>query len=138
MEDLGFYMGVYEEAEPMAWGMGAGCTLLQNKCLINGVELVSSVDPNTRDMFCTTPNVSSPQCTSSRLSMGYCDVVNASVPYPFYAQYFISRYIGGTDASMDFCPFIQHNTGDDLSCDNSSGVEWKPKMGGSVFSPGAR
>ncbi|XP_050340667.1 leishmanolysin-like [Bactrocera neohumeralis] len=64
MEDMGFYKGNYTNAEEMTWGKNAGCTLLEEKCIVNE----TSMEPS---MFCTTNSIPGAYlCPSDRTGLG--------------------------------------------------------------------
>ncbi|KAK7199444.1 major surface protease gp63 [Novymonas esmeraldas] len=100
MEDMGFYKGNYSMAEPMMYGRNAGCRIWKKKCVVNGVSQFP-------EMFCGSANRTNLVCASDRLSVGRCFLVNHPSPLPPQFQYFASPTLGGTDAKMDYCPFVQ-------------------------------
>ncbi|CCW71652.1 unnamed protein product [Phytomonas sp. Hart1] len=101
MEDTGYYKGNYRNAESMAWGKNAGCVLFDKKCLIDGVSQVP-------EMFCDskTDLISELKCTSDRMGMGDCSMEYYD-SLPPYFQYFLDTTMGGTENSMDYCPYIK-------------------------------
>ncbi|KAK7199472.1 major surface protease gp63 [Novymonas esmeraldas] len=101
MEDTGFYKGNYAMAEPMMYGRNAGCELLTDECVVNGVSQFPA-------MFCGSANRDKLVCTSDRLSVGDCNIVDYDAPLPPPFQYFSSTTLGGAEAKMDYCPFVQH------------------------------
>ncbi|KAK7202118.1 major surface protease gp63 [Novymonas esmeraldas] len=100
MEDTGFYKGNYSMAEPMMYGRNAGCGLLTEKCVVNGVSRFP-------EMFCGSDNYADLVCTSDRLSVGDCNIVDHDLPLPPQFQYFSDATLGGADVKMDYCPFVQ-------------------------------
>ncbi|KAK7194442.1 major surface protease gp63 [Novymonas esmeraldas] len=100
MEDTGFYKGNYSMAEPMMYGRNAGCGLLTEKCVVSGVSQFPT-------MFCGSVNRTKLVCASDRLSVGVCNLVNHDLPLPPRFQYFSDTTLGGADAKMDYCPFVQ-------------------------------
>ncbi|KAK7199349.1 major surface protease gp63 [Novymonas esmeraldas] len=99
MEDTGFYKGNYSMAEPMMYGRNAGCGLLREKCVVNGVSQFP-------EMFCGYANATNLVCASDRLGVGDCNIVNYDLPLPPQFQYFSDATIGGADAIMDYCPYV--------------------------------
>ncbi|KAK7199525.1 major surface protease gp63 [Novymonas esmeraldas] len=100
MEDMGFYKGNYAMAEPMMYGRNAGCELLTDKCVVNGVSQFP-------EMFCGSAKRKRLVCTSDRLSVGFCRLVNHDSPLPPQFQYFSDATLGGADVKMDYCPYLQ-------------------------------
>ncbi|XP_050340149.1 leishmanolysin homolog [Bactrocera neohumeralis] len=115
MEDLGFYKPVYEKAEYMEWGFGAGCGLLTNKCVIDGVSQFSS-------MFCANlDGTSGPLvCNPDRTALGYCPVSPSADP-PSYFQYFSNPNLGGSQ-SADYCPIVNAYTNTDCASGDSASM----------------
>ncbi|KAK7199199.1 major surface protease gp63 [Novymonas esmeraldas] len=99
MEDMGFYKGNYAMAEPMMYGRNAGCGLLTEKCVVNGVSQFPG-------MFCGSANRTDLVCASDRLGVGRCNVVNYDSPLPPQFQYFSNATLGGVDEEMDYCPYV--------------------------------
>ncbi|KAK7202346.1 major surface protease gp63 [Novymonas esmeraldas] len=100
MEDMGFYKGNYAMAEPMMYGRNAGCGLLTEKCVVNGVSQFP-------EMFCGSANRTNLVCGSDRLSVGFCSVVNYDSPLPPQFQYFADATLGGEYEEMDYCPYVE-------------------------------
>ncbi|KAK7199338.1 major surface protease gp63 [Novymonas esmeraldas] len=100
MEDTGFYKGNYAMAEPMMYGRNAGCGLLTDKCVVNGVSRFP-------EMFCGSVDATKLVCASDRLTVGICKISNHPSPLPPRFQYFASPTLGGTDVKMDYCPYVQ-------------------------------
>ncbi|KAK7201128.1 major surface protease gp63 [Novymonas esmeraldas] len=100
MEDTGFYKGNYAMAEPMMYGRNAGCGLLKDKCVVNGVSQFP-------EMFCGSANRKKLVCTSDRLSVGFCRLVNHDSPLPPQFQYFSDSTLGGEYEEMDYCPYVE-------------------------------
>ncbi|KAK7199424.1 major surface protease gp63 [Novymonas esmeraldas] len=103
MEDTGFYKGNYSMAEPMMYGRNAGCELVQEKCVVNGTSQFP-------EMFCGSANATNLVCSSDRLSVGYCNLVNHNLPLPPQFQYFSDATLGGEDKEMDYCPYVEPYT----------------------------
>ncbi|KAK7200720.1 major surface protease gp63 [Novymonas esmeraldas] len=99
MEDLGYYKGNYAMAEPMVYGQNAGCGLLTDKCVANSVSQFPA-------MFCESQKKTL-LCTSDRMGVGYCAVSKYGSSLPAQFQYFSDSGVGGGDALMDYCPFVQ-------------------------------
>ncbi|KAK7199361.1 major surface protease gp63 [Novymonas esmeraldas] len=99
MEDTGFYKGNYSMAEPMMYGRNAGCELVREKCVVNGVSQFP-------DMFCGSAKRNKLVCASDRLGVGECDLVNHPSPLPAKFRYFADATLGGADAKMDYCPYV--------------------------------
>ncbi|KAK7199249.1 major surface protease gp63 [Novymonas esmeraldas] len=100
MEDTGFYKGNYSMAESMMYGRNAGCGLVTAKCLVNGISRFP-------EMFCGSANRDKLVCSSDRLGVGDCNIVHHDSPLPPQFQYFSDATLGGADAKMDYCPFVQ-------------------------------
>ncbi|KAK7199506.1 major surface protease gp63 [Novymonas esmeraldas] len=100
MEDTGFYKGNYSMAEPMMYGRNAGCELVREKCVVKGVSQFP-------EMFCGSANATNLVCTSDRLSVGFCRLVNHPSPLPAKFRYFANATLGGADANMDYCPYVK-------------------------------
>ena len=101
MEDLGFYKGVYEKAEPMGYGYGAGIDFFDKPCLTDGTS-------NSPSVFCDTTSSSVHACTTDRLNIGRCYLTYYSSALPSYGQYFTGQpTYGGALPYMDYCPVIQ-------------------------------
>ncbi|KAK7199372.1 major surface protease gp63 [Novymonas esmeraldas] len=100
MEDLGFYKGNYSMAEPMMYGRNAGCGLVTDECVVNGVSRFP-------EMFCGSADATNLVCTSDRLSVGFCYLVNHASPLPPQFQYFSNATLGGADVTMDYCPYVE-------------------------------
>ncbi|KAK7199566.1 Leishmanolysin [Novymonas esmeraldas] len=111
MEDLGYYKGNYSMAEPMMYGRNAGCGLVTDKCVVNGVSQIP-------EMFCASASTDM-VCTSDRLGIGYCTVSTSTSALPPYFQYFSNPTLGGNDAQMDYCPYVQAYS--DTNCTDASG-----------------
>ncbi|KAK7199363.1 major surface protease gp63 [Novymonas esmeraldas] len=100
MEDTGFYKGNYAMAEPMMYGRNAGCELVTEQCVVNGVSQIP-------EMFCGAANANNLVCASDRLSVGFCYLFNHDSPLPPQFQYFSDATLGGADVRMDYCPYIE-------------------------------
>ncbi|KAK7199523.1 major surface protease gp63 [Novymonas esmeraldas] len=100
MEDMGFYKGNYAMAEPMMYGRNAGCRLMTEKCVVNGVSRFP-------EMFCGSANRTDLVCASDRLGVGDCDIGNHLSPLPAKFRYFANATLGGADANMDYCPYVE-------------------------------
>ncbi|RNF22133.1 putative surface protease GP63, putative,metallopeptidase [Trypanosoma conorhini] len=97
--DMGYYRANFSMAEPMGWGYKAGCSLLQEKCLKNGV----TAHP---EMFCSGPSHTL-ACTSDRRALGTCLLVVYKNALAHEYRYFTQSNIGGHhDLLMDLCPVI--------------------------------
>ncbi|KAK7199221.1 major surface protease gp63 [Novymonas esmeraldas] len=112
MEDMGFYKGNYSMAEPMMYGRNAGCQLLTENCVANGVSQFP-------EMFCGSANATNLVCASDRLGVGHCRLVNRDLPLPPQFQYFSDATLGGEDEEMDFCPYPEPYTDTKCSFDGS-------------------
>ncbi|KEG07012.1 surface protease GP63 [Trypanosoma grayi] len=98
-EDMGVYRAQWGMEEPMSWGHKAGCSLLDDKCLTDGVT-------SHPDMFCRK-QTDALSCTSDRRALGHCPIVEYADPLPFEFQYFTEPNVGGKeDLLMNFCPVI--------------------------------
>ncbi|KAK7199154.1 major surface protease gp63 [Novymonas esmeraldas] len=100
MEDMGFYKGNYSMAEPMMYGRNAGCRLMTEKCVVNGVSQFP-------EMFCGSANRTNLVCASDRMSVAFCSIINHPSPLPPQFQYFADVTLGGADADMDYCPYVE-------------------------------
>ncbi|CCW72211.1 unnamed protein product [Phytomonas sp. Hart1] len=126
MEDTGYYKGNYSNAEDMSWGKNAGCVLFDEKCVIDGVSQMP-------EMFCDSKTASNSEfkCSSDRMGIGDCMIIHHSSLAPCL-QYFPDPTMGGTEASMDYCPIIKAYQ--DTMCFNGN----ERTLAGSVFSNSAR
>ncbi|ESL11528.1 leishmanolysin [Trypanosoma rangeli SC58] len=98
-EDMGYYKANFSMAEPMGWGYKAGCSLLQEKCLKNGI----TAHP---EMFCSGSS-RTPTCTSDRRALGTCVIMVHKNALPHEYRYFSQSNVGGNpEMLMDLCPFI--------------------------------
>mmetsp|Transcript_5880 Transcript_5880/g.10459 ORF Transcript_5880/g.10459 Transcript_5880/m.10459 type:complete len:104 (-) Transcript_5880:314-625(-) len=77
-------------------GAGEGCDFLDNKCIVNGVAQFSE--------FCVA---SEQHFSTNRLHEGACNVSTYATALPAGYQYFINNKVGSTDASTDYCPYIE-------------------------------
>jgi leishmanolysin len=101
MEDLGFYKGIYEEAEPLPYGYGAGIDMFNKQCVAAGTS-------NAPSVFCDSTSSTVHACTTDRLKIGRCYLTYYSSNLPSYAQYFTNKpTFGGALPYMDYCPVIQ-------------------------------
>ncbi|ESL05418.1 surface protease GP63 [Trypanosoma rangeli SC58] len=122
--DLGYYKVNFEKAEPMGWGSGAGCKLLTEKCVNNGVT-------SYPEMFCTSLSGGALQCTSDRQSLGSCSLQNIEgIPAEF--AYFSTSMGSKREAMMNYCPFIA--PANDTGCVDGN----EAAMPGSVVGPTSR
>mmetsp|Transcript_5939 Transcript_5939/g.9113 ORF Transcript_5939/g.9113 Transcript_5939/m.9113 type:complete len:695 (+) Transcript_5939:173-2257(+) len=97
-EDSGWYLPDYRYAQPLEWGAGAGCSFVEDKCIVNG----HSKDPK---FFCDAP--AAMQCTFDRVAKGYCSITQQP-NIPPEDQYFKSSpTVGGLDLA-DFCPIMAY------------------------------
>ncbi|KAK7199348.1 major surface protease gp63 [Novymonas esmeraldas] len=119
MEDMGFYKGNYSMAEPMMYGRNAGCGLVREKCVVNGVSQFP-------EMFCGSAKRNKLVCASDRLGVGDCNLVNHPSPLPRKFRYFADATLGGADAKMDYCPDVAAFT--NAKCFFDGGV-----LSGSVY-----
>lgn len=101
MEDLGFYKGIYTEAEPLPYGYGAGINMFNKECVTAGSS-------NAPSVFCDSTSSSVHACSADRLGVGRCYLTYYSSSLPSYEQYFTSMpTYGGALPYMDYCPVIQ-------------------------------
>ncbi|KAK7199473.1 major surface protease gp63 [Novymonas esmeraldas] len=107
MEDTGFYKGNYAMAEPMMYGRNAGCGVVTDKCVVNGVSQFP-------EMFCGSADTTKLVCASDRLGVGDCNIINYDSPLPPQFQYFSDATLGGADVKMDYCPYVEPY--DDTKC----------------------
>ncbi|KAK7198762.1 major surface protease gp63 [Novymonas esmeraldas] len=100
MEDMDFYKGNYSMAEPMMYGRNAGCGLVTDKCVVDGVSQFP-------EMFCGSAKPKKLVCASDRLGVGNCRIGNHDSPLPPRFQYFSDATVGGDDEEMDYCPYVE-------------------------------
>ncbi|RNF26744.1 surface protease GP63 [Trypanosoma conorhini] len=122
--DLGYYKVDFQKAEPMAWGSGAGCRLLTEKCVNEGAT-------NYPEMFCTGSGGGALRCTSDRQSLGSC-LLREDERIPPEFVYFAAKKGSPREALMSYCPFIA--PGNDTGCVGGS----EAAMPGSVVGPASR
>ncbi|GET86490.1 GP63, leishmanolysin [Leishmania tarentolae] len=97
-EALRFYRPIFNKAEVMPWGNDAGCAFLSEKCMENNIT-------KWPKMFCNDLEETI-RCTTSRLSIGACDITVNTIPLPEHWRYFTNASVGGSSSSLDYCPYI--------------------------------
>jgi len=119
LEDSGWYLPDYSRAQPLAWGLGAGCDFATKSCL----ELTDRAKENGvgQEVFCDTLMADSERtyCTADRSAVGSCNLVQYNEPLPLVYQNFRSvegvsdrdiSKVGSSVTLADFCPYVQEFT----------------------------
>ncbi|KEG05949.1 putative surface protease GP63, putative,metallopeptidase [Trypanosoma grayi] len=98
-EDMGFFRANWGMEEPMSWGSNAGCGLLKDKCMTNGVTKYPG-------MFCSESGVA--KCSSDRLGFGKCSFDKQKQDIPPHFQYFTNPKVGNSKSMLtDYCPVVE-------------------------------
>eukprot|EP01116_Phalansterium_solitarium_P003362 TRINITY_DN1417_c0_g1_i10.p1 TRINITY_DN1417_c0_g1~~TRINITY_DN1417_c0_g1_i10.p1 ORF type:complete len:329 (+),score=70.70 TRINITY_DN1417_c0_g1_i10:27-989(+) len=117
-EDSGFYTVNYSNAEPLAWGRGAGCTFAEGRC--------ESSWPGA-PYFCTDSNLQA--CNAGRSAIGQCNLASygAALP-PFFQHFPNSPEKGGRIPAPDYCPYVQGYK--NAYCQDEGNAAQVPILGG--------
>lgn len=94
LEDSGWYKTNYYTGGLFRYGKNAGCSFINDKCIIN--EKV-----NFNNEFCNNKNA--PFCTAGRLNKGFCYINNYPSNIDPSYRYFKALNKGGLSFT-DFCP----------------------------------
>ncbi|XP_062519504.1 leishmanolysin-like peptidase [Corticium candelabrum] len=122
LEDTGWYEPDYSLAQNLDWGKGLGCKFVQDSCggwMDDKRAAGKAVSP-----FCQILKVKNPlslRCTTHRLAVALCNLVEYSDQLERDYQYFSSipgesidaasaSMYGGFVALADYCPFDQEFT----------------------------
>merc|ERR1711942_89550 len=106
MEDTGWYVANYSNAEELTWGFGRGCSFAQHSCYQYGLEKEPYCDSyGDRDHPYKTTRCTEPD----RAAVGQCNLEHYGDDLPPEFQYFgrKNEKLGGSVALADFCPFVQ-------------------------------
>lgn len=96
LEDSGWYKVDFSEAEAVSFGLGAGCSFVEDNCIDSTTDNVAS---SSRGIFCNDDGY---QCDPSYHSLAYCNWDYLPVPTDY--QNFADRARGGIIAQYDYCP----------------------------------
>ncbi|CAN7983090.1 unnamed protein product [Ixodes hexagonus] len=119
MEDTGWYLPNYDQAQPLKWGHNLGCDFARKSCKdwidsrrARGVTIHPFCDKVKKDPLET-------ECTESRDSVALCNLVDHGDELEPVFQNFdsipgipsseLGRY-GGSVILADYCPYIQEFT----------------------------
>ena len=90
--DSGWYEVAAAEAEPLAWGRGAGCAFVEGTCAEWGDGV-------------RCERLEQEACSHEHLAKAYCDLQRYSGALPEPMRYFdSSSALGGYSALLDYCP----------------------------------
>lgn len=131
MEDSGWYVGNYSQANLLPWGHGVGCEFLDSSCLSNDESTgKTSVPRYSRGAFCSAPN--SRGCSSGQTHKMACTVLDYSLYYPpayppsRYQYFSASDTLGGPE-EVDYCPVYGSTYSglkpEQLECENANNVD---------------
>jgi hypothetical protein len=96
LADSGWYQVDYTAAVVPIFGRGTGCGFADRDCVHGGVSANSS-------MWCTTKQGWT--CDTFAIYKAYCTLTTYNSPLPYSFQYFSSKFDGGADAYIDYCPY---------------------------------
>jgi hypothetical protein len=94
LEDTGWYKTNYYTGGLFRFGKNAGCSFINNKCIVNEKVVF-------KNEFCYDKNA--PFCTAGRLNKGFCYINNYSSNIDPAYQYFKEQNEGGLTFT-DYCP----------------------------------
>jgi len=129
MEDSGWYVANYSQANLLPWGHGVGCDFLSESCL-QGSSGKTTVPGYSKEFFCSAPN--SRGCSSGQTHKMACTVLDYSLYYPpAYPperfQYFTTSDTLGGPEEIDYCPVYGSTYSglkpEQLECENSNNVD---------------
>lgn len=105
MEDTGWYIANYSNAETFTWGKGLGCLFVQHSCFEYGLDEkpfcveVGDGDSSMTRTRCTEPD---------RGAVGICNLKAFDDRIPAHYRYFKDyEKLGGSVVLADYCPFVQ-------------------------------
>jgi len=107
MEDSGWYLANYTSSRMSPWGLGAGCSFVNEPCLQDGASGRAEVPAWGRGFFCNSANEKG--CSSELTHKMACTVIDyyyfvpQRLPEPQY-QYFEGEPSKGGPRQADFCP----------------------------------
>ena len=105
MEDTGWYIANYSNAEIWTWGKGLGCAFVHLSCFDFGLnEKPFCVEVGNGDSSMTRT-----QCTEpDRGAVGICNLKAFDDAIPAHYRYFKDYdKLGGSVVLADYCPFVQ-------------------------------
>ena len=99
LQDTGWYEVTIPAIDEsgLLWGKSQGLNFLTKNCLDSGTANF----PEFCDTFDTTT-----RCDYEHLNKGLCSISRYTDFIPYEFQYFLDPLLGGTDPSMDFCPYV--------------------------------
>lgn len=95
-KDTGWYDVDYTLAQMPYFGRKAGCSFIEDLCIINGAT-------SNSELWCDT--YTKWGCDYFALNKGGCNVKTYTSDIPTTFQYFSSTTIGGKDIYTDYCPY---------------------------------
>jgi hypothetical protein len=89
----------FSAAEAVSFGLGAGCSFVEDSCIDASGNLTAS----SRGIFCTNDEFD--ECDPSYKSIAFCNLDYAKDPPPSAYQYFPEQSkLAGTVEQYDYCP----------------------------------
>lgn len=113
LEDTGWYKANFKFAENSPFGLGAGCSFVEDDCIVNGGE----VPDYGKGFFCNDVESSEWSCGPSANFRGKCDIKSYTHPK---RNYFDTLHIGPSFTHADYCPLVVSNAQD---CDDVYGLK---------------
>eukprot|EP00928_Gymnodinium_smaydae_P034457 TRINITY_DN24409_c0_g1_i4.p1 TRINITY_DN24409_c0_g1~~TRINITY_DN24409_c0_g1_i4.p1 ORF type:complete len:1241 (+),score=177.76 TRINITY_DN24409_c0_g1_i4:137-3859(+) len=105
LEDSGWYKPDYDYAGVFDFGRGLGCGFLTEKCVANGSTSFPDTFCTLTDVnSCSRPRSSALRCDRGRFSRTLCTNCQHDAPLPSRFRYFDDPRLGGTRATMGYCP----------------------------------
>jgi hypothetical protein len=98
LEDSGWYKVVFSSAGVLSFGLGAGCSFVNDDCL----RLPGVVSPSSKGIFCADTEE---HCDFTYHSAAFCDTNFVQPPEKF--RYFDDILEGGPIDQADFCPLVR-------------------------------
>ncbi|ELU01743.1 hypothetical protein CAPTEDRAFT_106683, partial [Capitella teleta] len=117
LEDSGWYIVDYSQAEQLEWGRHLGCDFIMKSCkhwIDRKQDRCEHIHP-----FCNRAkrrDALQTECTENRQSVALCNLVEFDKPLPREYQHFDSihgvtsdqvTHFGGSVALADYCPYVQ-------------------------------
>lgn len=124
--DSGWYVVDGSQAEPLLWGLRAGCAFVERSCAA-WHELGTSVDGVALPAF-TCDEHSADACHYDQRSKAYCELKRYSW-LPEELRYFApaDQTLGGYSQMLDYCPvFRAYSNGDCTDATNAPGALGPP------------
>ena len=104
-EDSGWYNVDYTQAQVPSFGHGAGCSFLNEDCIVNNGD----IPDYGRGFFCNdiwSMDSSPPRhCDATHTSIASCNLLENEEPSEGF-QYFSDKNWGGSFSKADYCPMV--------------------------------